>query len=160
VDTCRPAVRAVRPQLAEGRIGLAPSSVRQMMPGAQASATTVRATIAAIRRSPRPDARHSRPANDERGLRTQARSGGRSVWNLLPLIPRRSAATSATIADVIVEFMNDDKGQVRRSWRPLAVQDESVWMLRKPSDIAIVVVHELNDHAPDCVTSGDEPQPT
>ena len=76
------------------------------------------------------------------------------------MIPRRSAATSAKIADVIVEFMNDDKGQVRRSWRPLAVQDESVWMLRKPSDIAIVVVHELNDHAPDCVTSGDEPQPT
>jgi len=112
VDTCRPAVRAVRPQLAEGRIGLAPSSVRQMMPGAQASATTVRATIAAIRRSPRPDARHSRPANDERGLRTQARSGRRSVWNLLPLIPRRSAATSAKIADVIVEFMNDDKGYV------------------------------------------------
>ena len=104
--------RGGAPQLAEGRIGLAPSSVRQMMPGAQASATTVRATIAAIRRSPRPDARHSRPANDERGLRTQARSGGRSVWNLLPLIPRRSAATSAKIADVIVEFMNDDKGYV------------------------------------------------
>lgn len=47
MDTCRPAVGAVRSQLAEGRIGLAPSSVRQMMPGAQASATTVRATIAA-----------------------------------------------------------------------------------------------------------------
>ena len=63
-------------------------------------------------RPPRPDAPHSRPANDERGLLAQAPGGGRSVWNLLPLIPRRSAATGATIVGMIVEFMDNDKGYV------------------------------------------------
>jgi hypothetical protein len=33
-------------------------------------------------------------------------------------------------------------------------------MLRKPSDIAIVVIHELDDHVHDSRTDGDEPQPT
>ena len=44
------------------------------------------------------------------------------------------------------------QGQGRGPRWPLAVQDESVWMLREPGDVALVVVHELNDHAHDCGT--------
>jgi len=46
------------------------------------------------------------------------------------------------------------QGQGRGSWRSLAVQHEPAWMISQPGNVALVVVHELDEHVHDCGTGG------
>ena len=98
----------------------------------------------------------------------------RSVWRAEPAAPRRSDLPGPGVdflervgADLLVVHGPGGtrrpadgparcpvQGQVRRSWWPLAVQDVPVWMISKPGDVAVVVVHELDDHVHDCCTGG------